>query len=249
MDAPWRAEFEQMVAAYPLNYIREFGTKLNGESLPSLSAHNADKLAAIPRTARPHVSWKQWNVDRQREWLDTMPPPTVFAEYDSTYWHEPHGDIAPTLYRSRAEQWAEMLASHPNGSRVTNGPIVTRWWLINKNGNPLDWWHDGANRYGVDVYEPENETRVFSSEELFGPPLDKIYRAVPDDVDILIPEYGRHNGAGKQRAEMLASDIAYLRSQHPRVKAIAYFNSSKFPELQFAPDSPEGLVWETLCAA
>lgn len=240
-------ETAEIIANYPVETMRDFGVKVGAESLPSLTPHRTGKLSVMPLTCRPHVSWKQWDESRQRTWLDTMPRDNYYREFDSSYWHEPMGDIAPSTYRDRAVKWLEMLATHPNGNRVQTGPIVTRYWLVEKKGNPLDWWYDGADFYGVDIYEDlPNRTDVVPSADLFGPALDKIYAAIPDNVDIVIPEYGRKHGVGIARATALAADIKYLRENHPRVRAIDYFNLKAYPEFYFSPDSPEGKVWETV---
>lgn len=265
MEGPVGKETEGILSGFPgLQYMREFGSKVGTDTLPSLPSWTGGKLKVMPSTCRPHVSWKQWDVARQRAWLDARPmqpgatlPDGYWPELDSTYWHEPHGDIDPALYRQRGEAWASMLDQHPNGQGITNGPIVTRYWLCDPRGakgNPADWWYDGADTYGIDVYEPDNRTTPMSSEELFGPALEKVYAVVPDHVEILIPEYGRRVGPGQMRADMIWEDYLYLLEQHPRVRVFSAFNSSQFPEFAFrgagaatATDggrgTPEGATW------
>lgn len=264
MEGPAGTQTERIIASYPVQYMREFGVKRTGESLPSLPGWTASKLAVMPPTCRPHVSWKWWDPTRQEAWLDARPmtpgAPGHWEELDTTYYHEPHGDIDPALWRSRASAWANMVRNHPNGAGITTGPVVTRYWLQEGNGDPLAFWVPEADFYGIDFYEPVSYqgvtlTTPWTSEQLFAPALDKVYAALPDGVDILIPEMGRRVGPGQLRADMLASDLEYLRTQHPRVRVVSYFNSSLFPEFAFAgsnaatsPDAgastPEGLAWK-----
>lgn len=270
IEGPAGSETTKIIAGFPgVQAMREFGTKRTGETLPSLPGWTASKLAVMPATCRPHVSWKYWDVARQAAWLDARPmsgaapmPNGYWPELDTTYYHEGHGDIDPALYRQRGSAWADQLRTHPNGGGIQNGPIVTRYWLMN-GGSVLDWWYDGATFYGVDVYEPEvpaSMARPLTPEELWGPVLDKVYAAIPDGVDILVPEMGRRYGAGQARADALWADLDYLAQWHPRVRTVAYFNSSAFPEFAFAGTSaatvtdggastPEGKAWKSWMAS
>lgn len=74
-----------------------------------------------------------------------------------TYWHEPMGNIEPAAYRANAETVAEVVAGHPNGHRVLlQGPCLTRYWIDpapgQGQGDPDDWWYDGATAFFNDCY-------------------------------------------------------------------------------------------------
>lgn len=264
IEGPAGQETSRLLSGFPgVQAMREFGVKRAGESLPSLPGWTASKLATMPATCRPHVSWKYWDEARQKAWLDARPTmigPGYWPELDTTYHHEPHGDagMTPAIYRPRGTAWAGMLRDHPNGAGIQNGPIVTRYWIMG-GGNPADWWYDGATFYGVDTYEPEAKagqpTTPFTPEELWDPVLEKVYAAIPDGVDILVPEMGRRYGAGQARADALWADVEHLYRNHPRVRVVSYFNSSAFPEFAFAGTSaatvtdggastPEGQAWK-----
>lgn len=259
MDGYAGTEAQQIIAQFSgLQAMRDFGVKRSGESLPSLTAHGTGQLRDMPRTVRPHCSFKQWDEARVKSWLDTMPAvgdPLAFPEYDMTYHHEPHGDYPepwPSTYRTRGARLAQIIAAHPNGSRIRhNGPVVTRWWLVESNGNPLDWWYPGANAYGLDAYEdkPLDGGRAWTSEELFGPALDKLYGVLTPDVDIWVPEFGRQYAKGQQRADMIAADLEYLRTQHPRVRSACYYNHQAGGVYSFAYDSPEASAYRAALAA
>lgn len=244
IEGPAGAETSRIISGFPnVQYMREFGTKRTGETLPSLPGWTTSKLAVMPADCRPHISWKFWDTARQAAWLDARPlfgSPGYWPELDTTYFHEGHGDIDPALYRQRGSAWAAMVAAHPKGAGIESGPIVTRYWLMN-GGRVEDFLYDGATFYGVDVYEPEVKAGVtpyvMSPAELWDPVLEKVYAAIPDGMDVLIPEMGRRYGAGQQRADALWADVEHLVTQHPRVRAVAYFNSSAFPEFAFAGTS------------
>lgn len=261
IEGPAGAESQRIISGFPaVQAMREFGVKRAGETLPSLPGWTSSKLAYMPATCRPHISWKFWDTARQAAWLDARPEvagPGYWPELDTTYYHEGHGDIDPALYRQRGSVWAGMLRDHAKGQGIQNGPVVTRYWLCDpsKNGDPLDWWYDGATFYGVDVYEPEGRTTPMAPADLYGPPLEKVYAAIPDGVDILVPECGRRTSPGQARADALWADVEYLVTQHPRVRVVSYFNSSAFPEYAFAGTSaatvtdggtstPEGKAWK-----
>lgn len=240
--------------AYPgLRAMRDFGVKLNGESLPSLTPHgytaSANQIRDMPKSCRPHLSFKQWDEARISGWLDTMPTdpasPLYWPEYDFTYHHEPHGDYPdpwPATYRTRGARLAQIVRAHANSARIRYiGPIITRWWLVESNGDPLQWWHDGANAYGYDVYEDKSVDggRSWTPEELFAPGLDRLYAALPADATILIPEWGRQYKKGQERADRIAADLDYLRTQHPRVRTACYYNHAGGGVYSFAHDSVE----------
>lgn len=258
------AETVAIGQAYPgLRAMRDFGVKLGTDSLPSLTPHGstqASQIRDMPSSCRPHMSFKQWDEARIRQWLDTMPMGPSYLdywpEYDITYHHEPHGDYPdpwPSTYRTRGARLAQIIRAHPNSGRIRFiGPVVTRWWLLEGTapGNPLDWWHEGANAYGLDCYEdkPRDGGRAWTPEELFAPALEKLYAALPEDVTILVPEWGRQYEKGQKRADMIAADLDYLRTQHPRVFTACYYNHEGGGVYSFSSTSPEAAAFRSRLA-
>lgn len=207
------------VAAFPkLAYMRDFGRDGDGDRLPELPPHGQGKWLA---PGLKHVSWKD-DVDELATWLDGL-----YEDIWLTWWHENHGDAgqSPALYRATATRMVEIIDGHPNGHFVVgNGPVVTRWWLVEKHGNPLDYWYPGATFYGIDVY---NDTSQFyrDSYDLLRRPLDAVRAALPG-VPIVIPEFGLAlvgGDDGTVRAQMMSAHAGYLRAQ-PDVAAVGWWD-------------------------
>lgn len=216
MEGATGAPTQTIVTEYAPWTMRDFGTKYNGESLPSLTAHGTGKLGMMPPECIPHVSWKA-DVNRLTAWLDGLTRP-VFL----TWYHEPMGDVTPLTYRTTAAKIAGMLAAHPNGFNVLgHGPILTRYWLDEGNGNPLDYWYDGATFFGIDWYEP---TTTYKGAPAMPAALDKVRAVTPPGTRILVPEYGLLVG-GAGRAAAIKRDVEFFRAQ-PDVDAVSYWNNS-----------------------
>lgn len=248
IEGPNGAETQAQAAAFrEMAGARDFGIKWTGEPLPSLTGHGVGKLKDLPRTCEPWCSFKQWNESRVTAWMTKMPAVDLsYATYKLTYHHEPHGDagMTPTIYRPRLARVIQIVNAHPNAGRITGiGPIVTGYWLRERGGNPLDWWVDGAKVYGVDCYDPPEADHNWTPSEMFDPVLERLYAALPDDVEIAIPEWGRWFVKGQARADAIEADLEHLRTQHPRVKRVNYYcNPVLFPQFTFGYNSPEAEV-------
>lgn len=208
---PGRATDETVAAFGPvLKYMRDFGRDgPDDDRLPELPPHGAGKWLQKPAGCVLHVSWKD-DVEELATWLDGLA-----EDIWLTVWHEPHGDVDPAQYRTTGAQAAQIIAAHPNGHHVVRlGPVVTRYWLVSKGGDPLDWWFPGANLYGVDVYN-DSKQAYRDSEDLFGAALAKVRTALPG-VEICIPEFGLAlipPDDGTERARKLREHATYLRAQ------------------------------------
>lgn len=238
MEGPNGQPTRDIITTYSPRYMRDFGVKLNGESLTSLTPHGTGKLADMPATTIPHVSWKT-DVSRLSAWLDGLDRPIYL-----TWYHEPMGDVTPADYRAAASQIQTIIDRHPNGHYVIgHGPIVTRWWLDEGKGNPLDWWYPGATFYGIDWYEP---TTTYKGAPNMTIALDRVRAALPG-VRILLPEYGLLVG-GTDRAGAIHRDMDFFRAQ-PDVDAVAYWNSATSTrDYRISVPSAECTEWQAQVA-
>lgn len=220
----------QLVKDYPgIKYMRDFGV---GRPLPRLSEMNESKFITADKNTVMHVSWKS-DVEALKPWLDRLTRPVYI-----TWYHEPMGDVKPSTYRVNGERVANIIRAHKNRHLVLgNGPIVTRYWLDEGNGNPDDWAYPGMTFYGVDCYSP----KLLLPEVMF-----KCFKKVEKyNVDILVPEWGIEGNAGESRAAYMLAQGSYLLS-HPRVKAFSYWNN--WDQYRFASNSPEADAMRKLLA-
>lgn len=230
------------VSAFPAAaYMRDFGKDgPDTDVLPELPAHGTGKWLQKPPGCLLHVSWKD-DVDELATWLDGL-----YEDIWLTVWHENHGDAgqSPTLYRATARRAVGIIATHPNGHFVRRiGPVVTYWWLIRKGGDPLDYWFEGANLYGLDAYNPETD-RYLSPAELLGRPMDRIRAAIPG-VEICVPELGLaliDGDTGTGRAAAMRAHADYLDAQ-PDVVAVAWWDIGGN---QIRNRLAESTVWRTV---
>lgn len=243
MEGPNGQPTRDIVAQYAPRYMRDFGAKINGESLPSLTDHGTGKLADMPLTCIPHVSWKT-DVMRLGPWLDGLTRPVYL-----TWYHEPMGDVSPATYRNTASKITTILAGHPNAHLVLgHGPIITRYWLDEGKGDPMDWWYPGANIYGIDWYEPNTS---YKGAPALRAALDKVRTALPG-VRVLVPEYGLFPGAG--RADAIERDVQWFRAEG--IEAVAYWNSYTTKKVngvdvidrdyRITWGTPESMTWNQL---
>lgn len=250
MDAPNGAEFKAAVANYlGMLYTRDYGRDGDDlDTLPEPSTHGAGKLADAPADCVIHESWKD-DPGLLSAWLDGVKRP-----YYLTWYHEAHDRVAPADYRAAGAQWSKIIAGHPNGHWILgHGPIVTRYWLDERKGNPTDFGYPGMTHYGIDCYQNTPTAAAYwGVEKMFGVGFGKVRAAYPG-IRLWVPEYGiarldsDRTGAG--RAQAIRDHITWLRTQAD-VDAVAYFNNqADFPQYAFASTSPEGLAWRELQAA
>lgn len=201
-----------------IRYMRDFGKDgSDTDSLPELPAHGVGKMAA-PDGCLLHVSWKD-DVENLAAWLDGLTRPIYL-----TWWHEPHGDMSPDTYRRNTSRMVQILDAHPNRRLVLHhGPIVTRWWLDQKGGDPADWWYEGATMYGVDCYN-DATSRYRPAVEMFGTAA-RIARE--RGVPWLVPEYGieriTSDTTGAGRAATIREHVSWLRGQRDCL-AVGWWN-------------------------
>ena len=230
------------VKAFPgIRYMRDFGKDTGDpDSLPELPPHGAGKWLAKPPGCLLHVSWKD-DPEQLGPWLDGLAEDIYL-----TWWHEPMGDMDPAAYRTAGERVAHIIAAHPNGRRVLrHGPIVTRYWLASKGGDPLDWWYPGASMYGVDVYN-DSKVRYREPDELFGIPFAIIRRILPG-VPLVVPEFGLaliDGDTGAGRAAVMARHADWLRGQ-PDLLAVGWWDIGGN---RICGREPEQGVWRSVLA-
>lgn len=249
IDAPTGTEWTSALATWQNpRYTREFGTDgSDTDALPELPSMSAQKITTLPAGASLHVSWKD-DVEQLSTWLNGLTRPTYL-----TWYHEPMGNVAPATYRATATRMTQIINGHAKRHLVLgHGPIVTRYWLDDGGGSPTDWGYPGMTFYGIDCYmNAPAATSYYSTAKMFDVPFSKVRAAYPG-IRLLVPEYGlariSTDKTGAGRAAAMRNHIAYLRTLS-YVDAVAYFNSSAFPNYQIASASPEGQAWRDMQAA
>ena len=244
MDAPNGSAWTQAVADYPgVAYTRDFGTG----TPTNLTPVGTGKWTALPANAIMHASWKG-DVNQLSAWLNTVTRPIYL-----TWYHEPMGDVVPATYRATATQMAGIIDAHAKKHLVLgHGPIATRYWLDENNGNPTDWGYPGMTHYGIDCYQnTPTAASYYDNAKMFTTVFNKVRTAYPG-VRILVPEYGiaklNTDTTGAGRAAAIRGHIQYLRTLS-YVDAVAYFNNAvQFPQYAITPTSPEGQAWKDMQA-
>jgi len=219
------------LALYPkLAYHRVFGPG-------ALPRHDGLKLTSLPPSCIPHVSWKTWDEAALVTWLADVRRPMYL-----TYHHEPMGDIDPGLYVERAARAAELAKAQP--LILGTGPILTRYWLEQGNGNPDIWRFAGQTFWGIDCYALAGSLRYVTPEEMFGA---AVFLGRRDSLPVLIPEWGIErlagDTAGQLRAQSLRDSIRYLRDS--QVAAVGYWNIDAARRHRLQGD-PERATYQTL---
>lgn len=236
---------QQIVAEYAPQYMRNFGSDGgDADTLPELGNKFTGKWFDAPNVIM-HTSWKD-DVSELTTWLDDLDRDIYIS-----WWHEPHGDVAPATFRTTCETMVSIINAHANKARILgNGPIVTRYWLDEGGGDPTDWGYNGMTFYGIDCYS-QDANNYWTPQQMFGPAFSKVRTAYPG-LKLMVPEYGiiRTNSdtTGNGRAAAIKSHIRWLRTQ-PDVLAAAYFNSpGSIPGAVFGVNTPEGQAWKELMA-
>lgn len=161
-------------------YDPEFVTKFPASRLcrvfnsPSdnIKPWTAPRLANLPTTIAPHVSWKAWPDDATVEgwitsFLDTMPAylssapliPELGISMALTWYHEADrdsaGGVGATEYQRRYGVLYSAVKGHALGHLVAVVPIQTLYWTIVSNGSDVTTWWAGSDRAdycGIDCY-------------------------------------------------------------------------------------------------
>lgn len=224
-----------------IGYFRDFGNDGDDpDRLPELTPHGTGKPVDLPN-AVAHHSWKD-DVEQLGGWLNGIRRPSYL-----TWWHEPPGDVTSLAYRATGARVSQIIDAHPNRRWVLgHGPIVPRFWLDEKGGDPLDWAYPGMTHYGIDCYGRDT-TAYRPASRLFGAAFNKVRAAAPG-VRLLVPEYGRTrvsaDTTGVGRAAAIREDLGWLRQQ-PDVDAVAYWSNTvrekdgTLIDYRIAADSPE----------
>lgn len=245
MEGTNGAVTQQIVAEYAPQYMRNFGSDGgDADTLPELGNKFTGKWFDAPNVIM-HTSWKD-DVSELATWLDDLDRPIYLSWY-----HEPHGDIAPATFVANCEAMVAIIDAHPNKALVLgNGPIVTRYHLDEGGGDPTTWGYDGMTFYGVDCYS-QDANNYWTPQQMFVPVFSKIRAAYPG-LPLMVPEYGiiriNSDTTGNGRASTIKQHIRWLRTQ-PDVLAVAYFNSpGSIPGAVFGVNTPEGQAWKELMA-
>jgi hypothetical protein len=206
-----------------IRYTREFGDDTaDADTLPELRGHTSGKNVGAPANCIIHHSWKD-DVEQLSSWMDGLARSIYLSWY-----HEPMGNVTPATYRATAGRITEILLNHPKKALVLgHGPIVTRYWLDENNGNPTDWGYTGMTHYGIDCYNGWS-TAYRTPAQMFTTALTKVRNAYPG-IKIWIPEYGMErittDTTGSGRAAAMRSHMDFLRQPtNSDVVAIAWWN-------------------------
>lgn len=133
------------------------------------------KVANLPRTVAPHMSFKDWPDDVSASrmvsaWLDAAPgylldSPLLLPEVGFsallTYLHEPENDtLTPAVFQHRQEVLHDTVRGHRKGHLVAVMPIQTLQWTqaaststaTKGDGNVFQWWAGVGDFCGIDCY-------------------------------------------------------------------------------------------------
>lgn len=250
VDAPPGQPFRDVVAQFSnkFRYTRDFGKDgSDADTLPELTPLGTGKFLDLPAGAIMHVSWKD-DVEELSTWLNNLNQPIYL-----TWYHEAMGDVVPSTYRATAARMVQIVNAHPKKKFVLgNGPIVTRYWLDEGNGNPTDWGYDGMTFYGIDCYmNTPSATTYYSNTKMFTTVFNKVQASYPG-LNLMVPEYGlsriTSDTDGSGRAAAIRTHGAYIKSRSD-VLAFAYFNNLvQFPEYAISSYPLESQAWKDVMA-
>lgn len=219
---------------FPNSRYRRLFSDGNWSELPAM-------LAQEPSEVLAHVSAKQHTLASLYDLLDVLE-----RDIWLTYYHEPMGNVAPADYRATAATVAAQIAAHPNGHRVLlNGPNLTRYWIdpapSQGQGNPDDFWYDGATAFFNDCYTGGAQYRTPSN--MFD--LTVQY-AASKGVPWAVPELGGQRIAsdtnGSVRAVWLRDLVEYADTHG--CLAMAWFCKGTTGHLENYPN--ELTAWQEL---
>lgn len=216
-------------------YRALFADPTKGEDWSDLSA----PVAAEPAGVLVHPSAK--TVNGLSDFLDALN-----RDIYLTYWHEPMGDIDPADYRTNAEAVADIIRDHPNGHRVLlQGPCLTRYWIDpapgQGQGDPEDWWYDGATAFFNDCYTGGTQYRTPAN--MFDTTISfAAAKSVPWAVRELGGRRITSDVNGSVRAQWLRDLVQYAEEHDCR--AMAWFCNGATGHLENYP--AELAAWQQL---
>lgn len=255
MSAPNGAQTQRIVDEFPgLAYFSDYGKDIDRDGLTDLTAPATGKLADVPLTAVAHMSWKG-TVAQLGAWMSVADPR---RQYVINWYREPMDRVNPEAYRAAGTVVASTIDSHRDKAMILgNGPILTRYWLDERNGDPAVWAYPGATMPGIDCYmNRPDDSAYWGGDKMFGVALDKMRNAFPG-ATFTIPEYGivrlTRDTTGSGRAEALLSHWEWLQEQ-PDVAAWAYWNNTvtidgKLIDYRLPTGSLESAAWRLIQAA
>lgn len=246
MTSPPGTAHNQMVAAFPgLELTAEFGPNSPNTTLPPWGSGKQGNF--------PGLFWFSWKAAPTLvgPWLDSAPPNA--EPFYLTWHHEPHGDMTPALYRQNAGIALDIIESHPRRDLVLGfGPVVTRWWLANSNGNPADWWVDGMSVYGIDSYN-DNDANASTGYRTPAAQFTKVRDfARSKGVPWGVREWGKKRGtwdpSGQGRCDAMEADVEWCQAQGDCV-GMAWWNFGDVPpSSKIIGIEPEQTVFRQLLA-
>jgi len=217
--ADWAATLAAFGAGN-IRYTRDFGKKIGGAVLPSLSAHGTGKAVGASANCVIHYGWKT-DVEQLSSWLDGLTRRSYLSWH-----HEPMSDMTPAAYRATAGRITQILAGHPKRHLVLgHGPVTTRYWLDEGKGDPDDWAYPGMTHYGVDCYNGWTD-RYRTPAQMFGVAFGKLRTRYPG-IRLWVPEYGvernPNDPTGSGRVAAIDAQVRYLLVQ-PDVDGVGWWN-------------------------
>lgn len=136
----------------------------------------------------PFVSWKIYDEAKVLAWLESMPDGIGVA---ATWMHEPEPKkVNPTEFKDRHKRLYDLIKAHKNGSRVMFGPVLTRQWTENNDGNSYDMYDPMCGDFlGCDMYANTWENKYPNVEE-FTRYFGRYAEDNAGDRAIWVPELG-----------------------------------------------------------
>lgn len=264
-------QWQDVLTTFPnIRVTRDFGKdniyQLNGaydaDTRTEWSKYGTGKWVGSPTYMMIHLSVKDDVTEFLDQWFASFPA-TLPADFPGVYlspWHEPEDDVrAGTItwawFRQQGTALANYVASHPRGAQIVkgNGPILTRWDLIDLNNDPTNAGYTGMTHFFFDTYQSNTSQSTYDSPALMiDNPANKILAKYPG-IKLGIPEWGfakiTSDTTGTARAAAIEAFVNRCK-QRGDIEYAAYFNDTgSIPGVPFTPDSPEGIKYKALLAA
>jgi hypothetical protein len=189
----------------------------------------AQRLAGLPSTVVPHLSFKDWPSDSAAAkavtaLLDVMPrryvtgdllSPELGCSVALSHMHEPENNGLPVrTWRQRQRVLYDAVKSHQYGSRVAVVPIQTLQWTTfagKGNGDVFAWWAGIGDFAGIDCYANSWEPGYPDAEAFLALPLRL---AAGTGRRLMLPELGAvrlpTDFDGSKRAAWMTAVVARL---------------------------------------